>query len=48
MVARQGGFSDIDLMTKDYETTEASREVERLMDSIAWDNTHDENGNKLQ
>ena len=40
-------FLSIDLMTKDYETTEDSREVERLMDSIAWDNTHDENGNKL-
>lgn len=37
----------ITLMTGDYEPTDASREVERLMDSIAWDNTHDENGNKL-
>ena len=40
-------FLSIDLMTADYEPTDASREVERLMDSIAWDNTHDENGNKL-
>ena len=37
----------ITLMTDDYEPTDASREVERLMDAIAWDNTHDEYGNKL-
>ena len=40
-------FLSIDLMTADYEPTDASREVERLMDSIAWDNTHDKYGNKL-